>query len=62
MKALKGKCINMTDKIINIVLQKSFKKKTTTELGNFAHSPLAHQGDECYPQHERSLHHQEHHR
>ena len=53
MKALKGKCIHMMDKIINIVLQRSLprkkKKKTTAELGNFAHSPLAPQGDGCYP-------------
>ena len=42
----------MTDKIINIVLQRFLtkkKKKTTAELGDFAHSPFACQGDECYP-------------
>ena len=59
MKALKGKCIHMTNKIINIVLQRSLhqkkkkeREKTTAELGNFAHSPLTHQGDRCYPQFE----------
>ena len=53
LKSLKEKCIHMTDKIINIVLQiffnKKKKKKTTAELGDFAHSPLTRQGDECYP-------------
>ena len=57
MKAFKGKCIHMTNKIINIVLQRSLpnKKKqknktTTTKLENFAHSHFACQGDGCYPQ------------
>ena len=34
MKALKGKCIHVTDKIINIVLQRSLQKKKKTLLLN----------------------------
>ena len=32
MKALKGKCVHVTDKIINIVLQRSLYKKKTLLL------------------------------
>ena len=37
MKALKGKCIHMTNKIINIVLQRSLhkKKKKKKERKNY---------------------------
>ena len=35
MKALKGKCIHMTDKIINIVLQRFLTKKKKKLLLNW---------------------------